>query len=116
MFPPILFAQDDGSCTMKEPRRRFFNDLSKQDQDHWLSELRPQLAVVQQTPITYTAYKYHPVVYLYCEKDEALLLEAQKMMVDNAGVDFKIETCTAGHSPFLSQIDSFLGVIKRMAE
>lgn len=100
---------------MKKPDRRFFNDLSKQEQDHWVSELRPQPAIAQLTPITYTAYKHHPVVYLYCENDEAISFEIQKIMVGNSGVDFKIESCTAGHSPFLSQIDNLLGVVKRMA-
>lgn len=100
---------------MKETHRRFYNDLSKQDQDHWVSELRRQPAVAQRTPLTYTAYKHHPVVYLYCENDEALPLEVQKTMVADSGVDIKIETCSAGHSPFLSQIDNLVGVIKRMA-
>lgn len=100
---------------MIEPDRRFYNDLPKEDQDHWVSELRPQPAIAQLTPITYTAYKHHPVVYMYCENDEALLIDIQKMMVEESGVDFKIETCTAGHSPFLSEIDSLLGVVKRVA-
>ena len=112
----VLFAQDDDSCNVKEPHRRFYNDLPKQDQDHWVSELRPQPAIAQLTPLTYTAYKYHPVTYLYCENDEGLPFEVQKTMVEHCDVNLKIETCTAGHSPFLSQIDTLLWVVERMAE
>lgn len=104
---------------MLEPERRFYNDLSKQEQDHWISELKPHPSIAQLTPITYTAYSYHPSWYLYCENDQALPVEVQKMMVagvSNAGVDFKTETCTAGHSPFLSQPESVLKVVKKMVE
>lgn len=100
---------------MKEPERRFYNDLSKQEQDHWVSELRPHPAIAQLTPLTYLAYQHHPVVYLFCENDEAISLEIQKSMVGGSGVDFKVETCTAGHSPFLSQIDDLIGVVEKMA-
>lgn len=111
---PISVAQDDGSTTMKGPDRRFYNDLSKEDQNRWICELRPHPGPAVQAPITYTAYKHHPVVYLYCENDETISLDVQKIMVANSGVDFKTETCTAGHSPYLSQIDILLEVIKRM--
>ncbi|MCJ1248841.1 hypothetical protein MMC30_006062 [Trapelia coarctata] len=100
---------------MLEPERRFYNDLSKQEQDRWTSELRPHPAVAQLTPLTYVAYRHHPVYYLYCENDEALPVELQKMVVANTGIAFKTENCTAGHSPFLSQPETVLNFVKELA-
>jgi pimeloyl-ACP methyl ester carboxylesterase len=100
---------------MLEPDRRFYNDLSKQEQDHWVSELRPHPAIAQLTPLTYTAYLHHPVYYLFCENDEALPLDLQKMMVSNTPVDFKTESCSAGHSPFLSQPETVLNFVNKIA-
>ena len=99
---------------MDEPERRFYNDLSPQAQDHWVSELRRHPYIAKMTPVTYVAYRYHPVTYLYCEDDEAIPLELQKMMVAGSGLDFQTESCTAGHSPFLSQPETVLGVVNRM--
>jgi len=58
---------------------------------------------------------HHPVYYLFCEKDEALPLELQKMMVANSGLDIKTETCSAGHSPFLSQPKTVLHLVEKIA-
>ena len=101
---------------MEEPERRFYNDLSQPAKDHWVSELREAPAIAQLTPLTYVAYKYHPVTYLYCENDEAIPLELQKKMVVDSGLDFQTESCTAGHSPFLSQPETVLNVVKKMTE
>jgi len=100
---------------MLEPERRFYNDLSKREQDHWISELRPHPSIAQLTPLTYVAYRHHPVYYLFCENDEALPLELQRMMVVGTGLDFKTETCTAGHSPFLSQPETVLNFVRKLA-
>ena len=98
---------------MLEPGRRFYNDLSPEEQEKWVRELRPQPAVAQQTPITYVSYQHYPVTYLFCEKDEALPFEVQKMMVGANGPHFKTETCTAGHSPFLSQPEAVLRTVQK---
>lgn len=97
---------------MADPGHRFYNDLSQEEKDHWVSELRPSPAIAQLTPLTYTAYTHYPVTYLLCEKDEALPIDLQKMMVAGTGIDFQTETCTSGHSPFLSQPETVLKVVK----
>ena len=95
---------------------RCYNDLSPAEQDYWVSELRPQSSVALLTPLTCSAYEHVPVTYLYCEKDEAIPIGMQKMMVDACPVDVETETCTAGHSPYLSQIGVVVGCIVRIAE
>lgn len=103
---------------MLEPEQRFYNDLPKEEQDHWTSELKPCPAIAQLTPITHAAYLHHPVTYLFCEKDEALPLSVQQMMVqkvsEGTGITVETETCTAGHSPFLSKPEIDLNLIRKV--
>lgn len=101
---------------MSDPSHRFYNDLPRSQQEHWVAELKQQPAGAQLTPLTYVAYRYHPVSCLFCENDEALPLEAQKMMVAGCGVDVQKFTCIAGHSPFLSQPDVVLEVVVKIIE
>lgn len=103
-------------CTMLEPERRFYNDLPKEEQDHWTSELKPSPTGPQFIPISHAAYLHYPVTYLFCERDEVLPLGIQQMMVqkvtERAGISIETETCTAGHSPFLSQPETVLNLVK----
>lgn len=99
---------------MDEPARRFFHDLSKEEQDHWVSELAPVPTTTQVATIDYAAYQHYPSTYLYCTEDQALPLELQEMMVGRSGVEFDKEECTAGHSPFLSQPEKILTIVKKM--
>ncbi len=101
---------------MQEPERRFYNDLPKEEQDHWVSELKPHPANAQLSPLTYTAYKKHPVSYLYCTDDEALPFSVQEMMVAGCGLDVRTHSCSAGHSPFLSQRQAVLDTVVKMFE
>lgn len=99
---------------MDEPERRFYHDLSAEEQKHWVSELAPSPVIAQETVITYAAYKHYPVTYLYCTDDQASPLEYQEMMVKGTGLQFDTESCNAGHSPFLSQPETILDIIKKM--
>lgn len=103
---------------MLEPERRFYNDLPKEEQDLWVAELKPCPAIAQMTPITHAAYLHHPTTYLFCENDEALPIEVQKMMVDRVRqkekINIDVDICTAGHSPFLSQPRAILQLVERV--
>ena len=106
--------QDDGTCVVEDPQLRFYSDLEKEAQHHWVSELRPFSTASYLAPVTYEAYKYHPVTYLFCEQDQILPLAIQKQMVAESGIEFRIESCTASHSPFLSQPTVVLRVVRDM--
>lgn len=105
-------------CVMLEPERRFHNDISEDEKQRWLAENKPCPAIAQQTPITQAAYLYHPVTYLYCEGDAALPLAVQQMMVQRAKGDSGIQigegTCSAGHSPYLSQPEKVLETVRAL--
>ena len=105
-------------CTIVEPGRSLYNDLTPEDQAYWVSQLQPCPAICQLTPITQASYLYHPVTYLFCEDDLVLPFEVQQMMVRKAeekGVMIRKETCTAGHSPYLSQPETVLRVAQKIA-
>ena len=117
-LPPFIPVKDDGMCMMLEPDRRFYQDLPVAEQQYWVDELIECPAIAQLTRVTQAAYQHHPSTYLFCENDQALPLEVQQMMVgkaEEAGIAFAKETCGASHSPFLSQPDAILNVVKKIA-
>jgi pimeloyl-ACP methyl ester carboxylesterase len=102
---------------MQDAGNRCYNDLSKADRKHWVTELKPHPASAQLTPLTYLAYKHHPVTYLFCTDDQALPYGVQKTMVENAqeaGLEVQTETFNTSHSPFLSQPEIVLGAIEKI--
>ena len=81
--------QDDGTCSMLDPKARFYQDLPPAEAERWESLLRPHPAIAQLTPLTNEAFRYVPSTYLYCENDAALPIFVQKDMVEKTGVEVK---------------------------
>ncbi|KAI1621738.1 Alpha/beta hydrolase fold-1 [Exophiala viscosa] len=113
---PWIKAEDDGSCNPMDPEQLFYQDLPADQQKYWAAQLKHHVAQSQLDPVNRVAYKNIPVSYLYCENDQALPLQFQKLMVKQCGVEVKEYTCDAGHSPFLSQPDMFVDCIVQAAE
>ena len=88
---------------MEDPEIRFYHDLPKEAQARWISELRPIPSIAHLSPVTYEAYQHHPATYLFCEQDQTVPLCFQEQMVERSGTIFKTESCSASHSPCLSQ-------------
>lgn len=107
--------EEDGSCNILDPAHRLYNDMLSPEQAHWLSQLKPHCASAQLTPLTRAAYRYIPTWYLLCENDQALPLEVQKMMIKETGVEIRTESCSAGHSPYLSQPEVVVGLLNKVA-
>lgn len=105
-------------CAMLNPAAVFYHDLPPSEQAHWASLLKPCPAITQLQPVTYSAYVHHPVTYLVCENDNAV--PQRKMLADveklYQGVRFEIETCEAGHSPFLSMPDVLVRVVEKILD
>jgi homoserine acetyltransferase len=58
------------------------------------------------------------VHFLLCERDNAIPLEKQRQMCENArnkGANVVTESVFAGHSPFLSKPEVVAGWIRRVA-
>ena len=69
---------------------------------------------VQRTKLTSAAYNHIPSTYLICANDQACLPKYQEMFASKA--KSKVERCTAGHSPMLSQLDMLVKKIEMALE
>ena len=114
-FKLIYHCQDDGTCIVHDGARLFYNDLPEQEQKHWASKLHPQAVASFHKPLTYEGHKHHPATYLLCTDDQMLPLEIQKAFISSSGIEIATESCDAGHSPWLSQPNVVLDVIKKVA-
>lgn len=91
--------------TTKSPRGTFYNDMSDDEAQKWMSKLQPHSYKSFFSPITNAAWRTIPSTYLYCLKDEAIPISYQKEMVEDVakGIGIHTQTIDAGHSPFLSK-------------
>ncbi|TVY17165.1 hypothetical protein LARI1_G004568 [Lachnellula arida] len=114
-LPPFIKVEDNGLCFIQGGDSVFYDDLPTEDQVYYSSELAPVPIATQTAIPTYAAYQHYPSTYLYCSGDAALPLHFQEMLVNGSGVHFQKETCTASHSPFLSQPQVVLDIVKKLA-
>jgi hypothetical protein len=101
---------------MTNSKHCFYNDLSPEEQERWDKLLRRQTSLSILTPLTHTAYLYHPVTYVFCEQDEALPHFLQKSMVqtieESTGIKFQKETWDTGHSPYIGHPERLLELVR----
>lgn len=69
---------------------------------------------VQTTKLTRASWRYIPSTYLICEGDQAAPPQYQEMFAANA--NSRVERCSAGHSPHLSQVDMLVQKIEGAAQ
>ena len=118
---PVIWAFDNqGTYTCIDPANSLYGDLSQEEAAHWASQLVPKTAASATGPVpSYDAWRDIPSYYLCCENDKAVPLEMQRHMlslVEARGVSIQVETCSAGHSPCLSQPDVVVALIDRAAK
>ena len=100
---------------MLDPAHHFYSDVLPAEQAHWISQLKPRCAAAQLTPLTRAVYRYVSTWYLLWENDQALPLEVQEMMIKGSGVEIRTESCSAGRSPYLSQPQVVVGLLRTVA-
>jgi hypothetical protein len=97
---------------------RFYADTA--DPKHWFSMLLKHSKAAQFAAVSHEAWREVPVTYLLCEKDQALPVEVQKMMIgrikEAGGKVGTVESCEGSHSPFLSMPETVVEVVVRAAE
>lgn len=84
----------------------FYNDLPKDEQAYWFSQLKTHSLATLQSPTTGASWKTIPSSYLFCEQDRALPPSVQEILIDEAkekGASIDVVRIDAGHSPFLSK-------------
>ncbi|OGM44088.1 hypothetical protein ABOM_007317 [Aspergillus bombycis] len=103
-------AEEGGALHCIQPERTLFNDLDEAGKRKWLGVLRPQPAHGWRGTTTFAGWKDVESVYLVCEEDQSLPVFLQEEFAGLAGS--KIERCSAGHMPHLSQPSRVVEVIK----
>lgn len=101
-----------------DPDTHFYSDLPPAEAKHFSAQLVVHPTSAQWTDVTREAFKEIPVTYLLCENDQALPLEVQKMMCGRLaamGVNVEHESCSAGHSPFLSMPDKLAEIVEKIS-
>lgn len=117
LLPNTTIFHADGSCEAKDPEHFLYGDLSPQEQAHWARQLKPKAsAAFLGSGPSYAGWLDVPSSYLFCLNDKAAPLAAQLHMVRGAhaaGAKMQLFTCSAGHSPMLSQPDLVVSVVER---
>jgi pimeloyl-ACP methyl ester carboxylesterase len=113
---------NDGFARVGEPGPEFYfyNDLPGDEAKHWASLLGlHSWKTATDGIVEFEAHAEIPAHYLYCTRDQALELAAQKMMVQQAearsGRAFRTEELESSHSPFLSMPGKTGEFIRRSA-
>ncbi|KUI74576.1 hypothetical protein VM1G_10068 [Cytospora mali] len=106
---PWFVVSDDGArLSPSTPETIFYNDLSHEEAQRYTRTLRHHSYHCLKAKLTYPAYKYIHTTYLYCTKDNAIILPVQEKMVEDTrkmGAYVDTVTLEASHSPYLSMPD-----------
>ncbi|KAL8680038.1 MAG: hypothetical protein Q9186_003756 [Xanthomendoza sp. 1 TL-2023] len=102
-------VQPDGRFSLMDGKAKLYNDLSESEASLWASRLIFQSHKVQTTILTRAAWRYIPSTYLVCENDQAVPPQYQEAFAASAKA--RIERCSTGHSPMLSQPDMLVSKI-----
>lgn len=94
--------------------------MSDSDAEIWVDRLTTHSLPTFSSQLTVAPWKTIPSTYILCEEDQAIPIHGQEAMVAGAkqaapdSFDV-VESCSAGHSPFLSMPDKVTEFLKRAA-
>jgi pimeloyl-ACP methyl ester carboxylesterase len=109
-------VMDGDLCYARDTVPWFYNECTVEQQEALPNKLQSHAWKAFLSPVTYTAWRDIPGIYLMAEKDQALPFEFQKAMLDAAtGHRFEIAMCDADHSSFVSRPEVVVRVIRRAA-
>lgn len=106
----------NGTVSARDPYTLFFHDVPKGEE--WAQTLRPHAWATKNSPATSASYLEIPCAYLLCEKDRAIPIFVQELMIDKArsqGAIIEIEKVETGHTPWLVLPDEVAAFIKRQS-
>ena len=110
--------QDDGLIHIQDPEGHFYNGLDPEDAKKFAAMLTAHPTSAQWAEVSHEAFREIPVTYLVCENDAGLPAEVQRMMcghIEALGVKVDYETCSAGHSPFLSMPEKLAEIVDKVS-
>lgn len=104
------------TCTVNDPHSVFYSDMSLEIAQPYIEQLTPICLQAFEQACPADAYSHSvPSTYLITERDEAIPSFMQEALVKNIGDNCRLERCSTGHSPFLSQPELVVGLVRRIA-
>jgi pimeloyl-ACP methyl ester carboxylesterase len=100
------------TVTPDRPREIFYGDLSEEDADRAIGQLKPESLAAFTEMQSAAAWRNVPSTYVLCEQDRAIPLAAQEQMSARATNTHRLAT---SHSPFLSKPADVARLIARAA-
>lgn len=99
---------------MNDPVEMGFNDLPKDQAEHWASQLTHEpLRGTAGQEATYTGWQVVPSTYLVCENDKILPPEYQRMVISGIK-DAEVVSCDAAHFVIISQPQTVVDLVLRI--
>jgi len=111
----FVISNDEMIVNPATPTETFYNDMDSKAVAAALKDIRPFSYQSFSSKVSYAGWKHVPSTYLFCEKDMAIPIQAQKGMVESSGVQWKTEILNTGHSPFISMPEETAKAIRRAA-
>ena len=102
-------ADDGESLLPGRPEEVFFNDVPEDAAAEAAGRLAPQSMASIKGAVRAVAWRDIPSTYVICDLDNAIPVPAQEMLSGRAGAVQRLE---ASHSPFLSQPDAVVEIIR----
>ncbi|OCL08443.1 alpha/beta-hydrolase [Glonium stellatum] len=99
------------------PAKLFYSDLQKDEAEAWAARLElRQSGLSISEPQRYVPWKGDfQCIYVICEGDCTLPKAVQEEWVTRPEVKFRVERCSAGHSPMISQPKFVAEIIRKLA-
>ncbi|KAI0201685.1 alpha/beta-hydrolase [Astrocystis sublimbata] len=92
----------------------FYSDVPQEDADRYFYLIERQSQDAYEVPVDRVASNCGiPHTFLVCENDQAMLLPFQEMLIAKTPT-LKVERCSAGHSPFITQPQRVIEVLSMM--
>jgi pimeloyl-ACP methyl ester carboxylesterase len=108
--PDWWLVADDGETLLPDrPEEIFFNDVSEDATRAAVEQLAPHRMAAFTAPVGAVAWRDVPTTYVICDRDNAIPVPAQEMLAGRAD---NVTRLDASHSPFLSQPDAVVGIIR----
>jgi pimeloyl-ACP methyl ester carboxylesterase len=111
--PPWIELTPDGeSMVANEAERVFYNTSPADATSDALTRLRPHSRLSFEQPVRSVAWRDVPSTYVICDRDQAIPVPAQEAMSARAGSTHRLDS---DHSPFLTDPDAVVGLIRAIA-
>lgn len=112
--PPWWRSSADGlTLEPDDPEHVFFGDCPPDIVAASVMALRPQAKAAFTQTLRGAAWHDIPSTYVICEQDNAIPPFAQEAMAQRAGA---VHRLSSGHSPFLSQPDELVKILRQVVE